>query len=718
MMIPPLRLAVRFLGLAVAGSGAWALAADRSPATRPTPPAPPRAAVPSVASIGTNLGVQVRKATIFRSDVGRDKDGRPVLYTVLLGAPAVLNVVDLATARVVAEHPLPGTSGAWGVNVAPDGTVYLGAYNRGYLYRYFPETGRLKNLGHPFKTPDAVLYPMAIAPGGKVYGGSYPSGHAYEYDPDKGAFRDLGDMTDNPAPERWIRVTVHDPATNKLYFGIGNRPQLVEYDLATGGKRDLLPSKYSNITAVYDLNVESGRLFCRKETHNPYEYFVLDQRTGDEILVTNADTGEKSPFFVNASRGVSPKSPVANKVYYAALDRHLYEYDLDANSIRKLPANVQGAITGYAWLKLDDPDWPGDSLVGTVGNGGFLFRFNPQTGRAEVRPAEYAGQPVNIHDVEAGPDGRIYSGGYLAGNMGIFDPATRTVQHMNGSGQTEGMVFVGHKLYMGVYPNAHVYEYDTRRPWDPGSAWAPQTPGDRNPNPIFSLEHNPRIPGYTDQDRPFAMAGSDELGLLFVGTVPKNGMLGGALAVWDVNRRGDPDVHWNLVPDQSITSLAYKDGLLYGGTSVYGGMGAIPTAKAAELFVWDVAKRQKVFSTVPVPGKPAITQLHVGPDGQLWGLTGGTLFVFDPATRQVVHRHNHFPSVAGHYRDGSLLTGKDGHLYGTVGGRLFRVDPATRALTVLATGADKLACGADGRLYVSGSPITELHQVDPASLAP
>lgn len=684
-----------------------------APATAETRPATAPAALPRIADIGTNLGVQVRKATLFRSSLGRHSDGRPVLYTVLMGAPAMLNVVDVATAKVLAEHPLPNTSGAWGVLVSPDGTVYLGAYNQGYVYRFFPETGEVKNLGYPLPTKDTVLYPMAATPDGKIYGGSYPSGHAYEFDPATGAFRDLGDMTRVTARERWIRVTAHDPATNRLYFGIGNQAQLVEYDLATGKKRDLLPEKFKDITSVYDLNVEAGRLFARKESHNPYEYFVLDQESGDIIPVTNADTGEKSETFINASRGMSPKSPVANKLYYAALDRHLYEYDLDTNSIRKLPANLRGPVTGYGWVQLDDPNWPGHSLVGTVGNGGSLFKYNLETGRAEVTPVEFTGQPVNIHDIEAGPDGRIYTGGYLAGNMGIFDPRTDTVQHMNGSGQTEGLVFIGNTLYMGVYPNARIYAFDITRPWNPSAAWVDGEPGKQNPDLIFTLENNADIPGYTNQDRPFAMAGAEDLGLLFVGTVPKNGMLGGALAIWDVKQRGKPDVHWNIVPEQSIVSLAYKDGLLYGGTSVYGGMGVTPSAKSAEMFTWDVKQRRKISSIVVHPDKTAVSQLLIGPDGKLWGLAGGTVFIFDPATREVIHRSDEFPGHAGRYRDGSLILGHDGFIYGTLQNQLFQIDPTTRKLTRLATGAEKVAQDPQGRLYTYGSPITEMHRLAP-----
>ncbi len=51
---------------------------------------------------------------IMRSDVGKDNAGRSVLYTVILGNPAVLSIVDVLSGEVINSLPLPNTSGAWG----------------------------------------------------------------------------------------------------------------------------------------------------------------------------------------------------------------------------------------------------------------------------------------------------------------------------------------------------------------------------------------------------------------------------------------------------------------------------------------------------------------------------------------------------------------------------------------------------------------------------
>ncbi|MFS8610600.1 MAG: hypothetical protein FWJ68_03570 [Planifilum fulgidum] len=149
------------------------------------------------------------------------------------------------------------------------------------------------------------------------------------------------------------------------------------------------------------------------------------------------------------------------------------------------------------------------------------------------------------------------------------------------------------------------------------------------------------------------MTGSEEHHKLFIGTAPYYGQLGGAFAVYDTVT-GEKQVYRNIVPNQSVISLAYKDGKVYAGTSIYGGDASVPVEKEAKLFVWDVATGKKIRETVPVPGETAIGALLVGPDGNIWGFAQGTLFIYDPKTGKVIYRGEKFPDLQLHdKRDGS-----------------------------------------------------------------
>ncbi|WP_068773823.1 S-layer homology domain-containing protein [Paenibacillus sp. FJAT-26967] len=663
-------------------------------------PAPDNA----LSKVAQDLGVQVRKANIMRGDIGKYGDGRDVMYTVVQGSPSVFTVIDIQTEKVITSKPLPDTEGAWSVKVSSDGTVYLGAYNKGLLYRYDPVSEKLSNLGHPLASKDAVLYPMDSGPDGKMYGGTYPTGSVYQYDPATGIFTDYGTMASKTDGERWTRVTVYDADTDKIYAGVGNQARLVEYDIKTGTKRDLLPEKYRNIISVYDLNLVDGKLFARKEANNSFETFVLDAKTGQEILITDGDTGTQSYELINYSRGVSPKSPIANKMYYAGANGILFEYDLSTNTYRSLGVSIGGAAIGYTFVQLKEEGFPGYSLVGLSGNGGKMYKYNLETGKVQLSDLMLPAEAVKIHDIEKGPDGKIYTTGYLAGNVGVHTPTTGSSMYLNGMGQSESVTVIGDSMYFGLYPDAKIYEYNLKKPWNRDET------DKLNPNLLFSLSKNTQIPGYTLQDRPFGIAGAEDLNKLFVGTVPKNGLLGGALAVYDLTERTEPEVYWNLVPDQSLITLAYKDGIVYGGTSIHGGQGGAPKAAEAVLFGWDVLKKEKVFEVVPVAGKQAITALHIGPDGNIWGLANGALFIFDPEQQKVTYSKNEFPGAVGRWIDGSMVTGTDGHVYATVGGNFFKVDAGTKEVTVLASQAQKVAQDDFGHFYLYSADGINLYK--------
>ena len=161
----------------------------------------------------------------------------------------------------------------------------------------------------------------------------------------------------------------------------------------------------------------------------------------------------------------------------------------------------------------------------------------------------------------------------------------------------------------------------------------------------------------------------------------------------------------NIVPNQSVISLAYKDGKVYAGTSIYGGDASVPVEKEAKLFVWDVATGKKIRETVPVPGETAIGALLVGPDGNIWGFAQGTLFIYDPKTGKVIYREEKFPNL--HYLTGGvdLEIGLDGHIYGTAGGKFFKIDPADKEVTILRdNNSHFLAQDRMGNFYFKNGP--------------
>ncbi|OCA83220.1 hypothetical protein A8F94_19115 [Bacillus sp. FJAT-27225] len=643
-----------------------------------------------IEQVGENLGIQISKTTVMLGDIGKDANGRDVLYTVVAGAPAKFAIVDVETEQLIKSYPLEDTSGAWGVKVAADGSVYLGGYNKGYLFRYIPQTDTLINLGHPIRSTDAVLYPMDTASDGKIYGGAYSSGAVYQYDPATNQFTNYGTLA---AGQGWVRSTVYDEKNHKFYAGVGNQAHLIEYDIATGEKRNILPPQYSNIISVYDMNLVDGKLFAQKE--NSFEMFVLDTETEQLVEAVNGDTGQKTFDIPESSRNVSDKSPVANKVYYTHMGI-LHEYDLDTNTFKSLGVDIKGSAISYKFLQLNEEGFPGYTLVGLSGNSGKMYKYNLETGKLKLTDLTLPSEPVLIHDLNKGPDGKIYSAGYLPGNLGAYVPTTGENIRFDGIGQSEGMTNLNGKMYLGVYPNAKFYEFDPYKEWN-----RTDSNSKLNPDLLFSIEKNPDIPGYIPQDRPFAMLGVEEHNQLFIGTVPKNGSLGGAFAIYEPGSGKAPEVYSNFITDQSIISLTYKDGFVYGGTTVTGGQGSVPTTTEAKLFVWDVEKKEKIAEFVPVPGKRALTALTVGPDGNIWGMADGVLFSLDPETNKIISTYELDPKASSNWRNAYLEIGTDGNFYGIISKKFFKFKPATGEYEFIAGNVEHMAQDDFGSFYLS-----------------
>jgi hypothetical protein len=116
-------------------------------------------------------------------------------------------------------------------------------------------------------------------------------------------------------------------------------------------------------------------------------------------------------------------------------------------------------------------------------------------------------------------------------------------------------------------------------------------------------------------------------------------LYGGCLAIIDLNTL-ERHVERNVVQDQSINSLVYHDGYVYGSTSIYGGTGtAVRDDLSAKIFVYDVANRKKVgeFDLRDYIGgfegnigfiSGIAADPNVAENGRFWGLVSETLFTF------------------------------------------------------------------------------------------
>jgi hypothetical protein len=274
----------------------------------------------------------------------------------------------------------------------------------------------------------------------------------------------------------------------------------------------------------------------------------------------------------------------------------------------------------------------------------------------------------------------VYCGAYLTPpGMGRWDPDRGAFELLADSGQVEGFGSFDGDLVYGRYPQGALYRYDLDKPWSQGT----------NPKPPVQVTPD------ESQNRPQSFV--DIGGQMAVSTVPETGRNGGTITLWNPDTNAVTS-YPGIVKDQTPVSLVYRNGLVFGGTSIYGGYGIDPVTTDATLFIWDPVAHQTVFTVAPVPGATTIAGLVADSNGLLWGIADNHLFAFNMASRKVVRTAKLFDDTDGsRYGNDHMMLLAHGLLYGATCNRVFSYDRDRRKLTVI---YDGVANGGGARCLV------------------
>jgi sugar lactone lactonase YvrE len=620
------------------------------------------AAVPPTGCGFGNLGtLPLKGITTAGTALDADHPQGPRIYSVTSAASreALLGIRDARDGRLIGERPLPLALGSWAVTVAPDHSVYVGSYNgtagaMGRLFRYDPFTDQVSELGIAIPG-ESFVWTVATSPDGSaVYGGTSPTGKLFRYDTATGTYADLG----TPVPGDQLVRDLAVGGDGTVYAGVGARSMKVAV-LAPGGGtvRQVIDPPIEGTGYAYDVHVSGRYLLVRYATStgtNPMGVYDLRARRWKDVVpdVDNLTVG-------GGRHGHD---------LYLFQDDELVRYDLRSGKITRL------GFTGYGKGAARPLGWLGPVLVGTSSTG-HIWHFDRRTGQGRLIESTLTPLHVTIRSMGAGPDGRLYAGGFFTGGLAAYDPATGEAEFWPEVGQSEGMVTHKGRLYLGVYPGARIYEWT-------GSA----------PELLLDL-------GAQEQDRPFAMISAGDW--LAFGTVPRAGTHGGALGLLDP-ATGRSVIKRDIVPGHSVIGLAYRDGIVYGATSAFGGT-STPAGEAAA-FAYDIATDSVLWRTTPVAGDLALGSITFDGAGRLWGLSPDTLFELDPATGRTVRsvRHESYPwAGATQVWLDTHLVFHQGSLWGKVQGKAYRIDPATMAFARIVRPVSTMALGPDGHLYLS-----------------
>lgn len=331
----------------------------------------------------------------------------------------------------------------------------------------------------------------------------------------------------------------------------------------------------------------------------------------------------------------------------------------------------------------------------------------------------------DVHTIAAGPDGKIYGCGSY--NNFAFDPATGKAARLAFRYNIYEYLTVEDRLYFGGYPNARVGRLDTLLPINAADRPIHRlTKPDDNPREILQIH---RLADFSDPEhKPLKMKrtwtlvrGAD--GLLWTGSSATRQNRGGALVA--IDPKTDKPV-WSL-RDPYFTYA----GIAAIGAIDNGKMLAIVTwtspdpqapgkePSAGQLFLFDVAKRQIVFQTMPMPDIKVLRAILWQPGTRMLvglGLRGvvptsesddsfygnGELFFFDLDRRETVKRQPFDFHLSR--REGSpIILGPDGALWLSGGGGLLRVDARRQTIEPVAR-----IGGASGDFAFIGSNIYAL----------
>ena len=536
-----------------------------------------------------------------------------------------------------------------------------------FLVQVDPDTGEARQFNAP-QGPGA--WALIAGPDEKIYLGTWDGGLILRFDPrqpEKGI-----EVVGRPAASESYLWQYDVGKDGKLYACTYPQAKLVSFDPATGKMEDL---GRMHPTEMYARSLAVGP--------NGKVYVGIGTEMGD-LVVYDPATKQHRSIMPEKFRNTAPGNFVGvtrrsdGQIYVAC---HAGLLRVDDESVTRVESAPE-----LPPLKLRD-----GREVTAFGRGSFSLR-DPKKGKVAERTFKYSGAGDMIFVVGTGPGGTIYGSTALPLEVFRFDPRVGRSEHLGGmpGGEVYSILDHANQVYLCYYGGAVMNLYDPAKP-----LWKFGTGADCNPISFGGVGD-----GHL---RPRAMIRGPG-GLIYIGSEPPYGQLGGAMAVWDPQQNKTIENYRNLVTNQSIVSLAWepKSGLIFGGSGNWGGGGTRPTEKEARFFAFDPQQKRKVFEAALAPGAGSYPATAAA-DGKVYTTVGDRLFTFDPQTMQLVRTN----SLPGPQQQISLGRHRNGLLVGLTGRAVYVFDAMKGEVVHSAAAPAQILCGyalTDEAVYFGSGP--------------
>ena len=571
--------------------------------------------------------------------------GSDVMYTTINGTPSVFNVYDITNASLISSHTMENAKSVWShfINPVNDNVYIIGSGN---LYEYDPSSDTMTDLGD-FSSTEGASFTGTCDESGNIYIGTTTNGKIIKYDINDKKFYDKGSVIQDAVYVRSLNY--HN---GYLYAGIKGEGFVKFYKVNVNdfSLREEIPLPVSgdysqeimnSVNWIYSGTVIGDKIALYVHTKTKYILLVYDTVSG-EFVQTGYSGGFKGLY----------TSPLKDNKSYFFGDGKIKYIDVETGRVYGLDISCESdAVYGAGWIEKD-----GKEMLTVVNskNGNLIYYDLDTSERYEdinsvdLVTTFYVIQSLEAGDFENGDDG-IYLGSY-AGQSSLRYDVTEGTKLVFPTSQIEGMTYYNGIQYMGMYTKAGLYKFDHTK-----------SLADNNPEYIGRIG--------TNQDRPFALCAGDNK--IYAGTVPDYGYLGGEIGIYDISS-DTLTSSGVIVENQSIMSLAYKDGFVYGSTTVWGGLSAAPDSNAvAKIFKYDPQTKNVVWSVTPelnsIDNPLWIGSVAFDKYGKLWAVSGNTLFSFDienkKVTDEIKFNDYTFSTTTHQWRPHYIRFDKNGNLY-------------------------------------------------------
>ncbi len=588
--------------------------------------------------------------------VAAEIDGQDYLFMPAEGrALYIFNLEDNVMVRKVTGTPFPICRG---ITVDKDGMIWaVGDAQVLWRYDFRTNTG-WKSYNYKFNGIDdaGCGYGMTTDDEGNIYFGTNPCATIAKYDPQTNKFSKVGGEKLDHVDGDYANVPlIKDGYCYATVAGDKNSDgkktaYVVKIDLATNkvvDRLDISTQFGEDEVMVRGGGICGNMLFLGGISMKDY---VAVDISGEKMQLKTYDVLYGQIMY-------SPTEEIDGKCYMIVGGKP-FMYDSATDTFERIYGMDNATIgfrpIGHSSVTLsNNPLFPDTSYVTYSSTGVKYYNFDTKqvmTPTLYDEDKEGSGQIVRVVVSGEPGDNNIYIGGYNTVNCAKIDLETGiTSQFKATSSQTDALLWYEGILYAGNYNAGNAVRINFE---------------DEDKNVILKS-----FKSQYHQSRVHALEAGD--GKLFIGTIPDSFLFGGCLGITDLETL-ETHVEHDMIPGQIVTSLAYNDGIIFGGTSANGGTGASRPEEekpSAVIFAYDV-ENKKLLATLDMrdyyPQLPEkldyIDGIQADPNidenGRVWGMIGEAMFNFTFDKETNTFKVNKFLEY-GYTQPGNISRGWD-----------------------------------------------------------